>query len=95
MPLLIAQAVELLVGLFIRYIGPMLLQALVFFGLSFFTQSYVMQPFVAFITSALSGAPAMAVNALAAVSFDKAVTIILSAYVTAATGRLVLRRRAA
>ncbi len=92
MPALLVAAVRLLISLFIRFIGPMLLQALAFFGLSFITQNYVMQPFVNFITGALSNAPAMAIKSLAAVSFDKAVTIIISAYITAAAGRLLFRK---
>ena len=73
----------------------MLLQALVFFGVTFITQKYVTTNFVQFIQNALGGAPAIAVSALAAIQIDKAITIILGAYVTAGAGRLALRRRSA
>jgi len=93
MPVLFVWLVDALSGAAIRYIGPAILQGLVFFGLTFFTQKYVTTNFVSFIQGALGGAPSMAVAALAAVQFDKAITIILGAYVTAAGARLVLRRR--
>jgi len=93
MPALLAALASAIVSLFIKYLGPMLLQAAVFFGVTFVTQKYVTTNFVTFIEGALSGAPAMAISALAAVQFDKAVTIILGAYVTAGASRLALRRR--
>jgi len=93
MPALFAWLVAALSGAAIRYGGPLILQALVFFGFTFFTQKYVTTNFVSFIQGALSGAPAMAISALAAVQLDKAVTIILGAYVTAGASRVFLRRK--
>jgi len=94
MPALLLALAEAIIGFFIRYIGPLLLQALVFFGLTFVTQKYVTTNFVQYIQGAIGGAPATAISALASVQFDKAVTIILGAYVTAGAGRLVLRKKA-
>jgi len=93
MPALIWGFIEVLIGFVIRYVGPILLQALVFFGIQFVSQKYVGTPFLNYIQTSLSGLPVIVIEALRGVNMDKAMTIILSAYATAAAGRLVMRRK--
>jgi len=94
MPALLWALARALVGLLAKYAGPILVQVIAFFGFQFGAQKFLTQPFVAFIQSAISGAPAIAVQALSSVNFDKAVTIILSAYVVRAGSRVFLHKKA-
>ena len=87
------EAIQAIVGLAIRYAGPWIVQGLIFLGINFVAQKYITTPFLGLIESSLGGGPEMVVKAFAAIQFDKCVTVILSAYATAAGGRMVLRKR--
>lgn len=88
------------IGAFVRaffkhalaYAGPLVVQALVFLGLSIASQEYVIGPMVADLGASLNGAPEFFVQTVAYVGADQAMTMILSAYAARAAGRLVLRR---
>ena len=84
-----------LVGIFSAYFPRMVAKVLVFFGVKYAVRTFAMQQFIAYIQGALAGAPRVAVDALASVRFDQAVTIILSAYITAAAIRLVVQQASA
>lgn len=92
MPALLWAAIRALFPLLAKYLGPILVQVLLFFGLQLATQKFAVGPIVTFIQNALSGAPAIAVQSMAAVRFDQAITIILSAYVTRAASRVFLKK---
>lgn len=76
----------------VQWVGPLILQGLLFFGLTFVTQDYAMGPLVAELSARLAGAPAVFVDVFAYVGADRAMTMVLSAYIVRAAGRLVLRR---
>ena len=94
MPALLRIVASFLVGLLIEKGGNILARAFTFFGVAWVTQKYALPEFLSYLQGALSGAPQIAVTALAGVNFDKAITIILSAYIARAAGNVVLRKKA-
>lgn len=77
------------------YVPIFIIKALSVFGLAFVANEFIVGPILGVIQSSLAGAPAFMLECLAAMGFDKAITIMLSAHVVAMSGRLALRRRAA
>ena len=78
-------------------IGQWALQLLAFFGLGFAAQQYAVAPLLAQIQSYASGAGGEAVMWMAYLNFDKAITMIMSAYAARATlqgARAFLTKRA-
>lgn len=75
-------------------VGFWVLSALVFFGLQWGTTEFVVEPLLARIQEAFSGAPSDIIQWLAFLNVDRYVTIVLSAYATAASvGGLKLMRK--
>lgn len=75
------------------WIGPYIAMALAWFGLQLVVTDYAIQPFIAEIQGALSGAPQITFDLMGALGADRAIAMILSAYVTASAGRIFIRRR--
>jgi hypothetical protein len=81
-----------LAALGLRFIGPMLVQLALTFGVSMVTYHLGVGPFVALISTALGGVGAMVLGVLGGLNMDKAVTIILSAHLVRYASRVVFRR---
>jgi len=79
--------------LLIENIGSLIVKGLLAFNVGFVTYKWVTTPIVGYIMSSLSGAPAKALDALRAVAFDQAVTIILSAYAVRAALDIKLTKK--
>lgn len=78
--------------LFGTRIGQWILSALAFLGINFMTQKFAVDPLLGQIKSAVSGAPGEIVAWLGYLNVDKYVTLVLSAYATAAAaGALKMR----
>ncbi len=98
---MLAAALEFIYALVaagIRYAGPWIVQGLLFLGVSFVTHKYVATPVKDLIMQSLSGAGSLTtsiINALASIQFDKAVTIIVSAHIVAASSRVLFARKPA
>lgn len=71
------------------WVGPMAAKALVFLGITIVVQEFVMAPLIAQMVASMSGAPAAFVQVLGYVGADVAMSMILSAYVIRAAGKLM------
>lgn len=73
-------------------LGQWVLSALAFLGINFMTQKFAVDPLLAQIKSSVAGAPGEIVAWLGFLNVDKYVTLVLSAYATAAAaGALKMR----
>ncbi len=73
-------------------LGQWILSALAFLGINFLTQEFAVDPMLNKIKATFAGAPGDIVAWLGFLNVDKYVTLILSAYATAAaTGALKAR----
>lgn len=82
--------------LFATRIGFWILSALAFLGIQFAATEFVVEPLLDYIKGALGGAPATILEFLAWLRVDDYVTVVLSAYTTAAaTGALKMRKKPA
>lgn len=90
MPFLAALLVNVFRWLLFTYAGKLVLSVLVFFGLSFTTQKLVTAPFTGAIQAMATATPsgefaALAVQWMGVLNFDRALTMICAAFVTAQT----------
>lgn len=75
-------------------LGQWILSALAFLGLYWASSEFLVGPFLDRIQSSFSGAPAALVQTIAYLRIDQYITIVLSAYATAAAGgALKMRKR--
>lgn len=81
-----------LVQFAMQYGGPFVLQVLLFLGISMTALEFGIDPLVAELEGYLTGAPEFFVDTLAFVGADIAMTMILSAYVTRAAGKIIFRK---
>ncbi|WP_164240842.1 DUF2523 family protein [Stenotrophomonas maltophilia] len=73
-------------------LGQWVLSALAFLGINFMTQKFAVDPLLGQIKSSFAGAPGEIVAWLGFLNVDKYVTLVLSAYATAAAaGALKMR----
>ncbi|MBH1552422.1 DUF2523 domain-containing protein [Stenotrophomonas maltophilia] len=78
--------------LFGTRLGQWLLSALAFLGINFMTQKFAVDPLLGQIKASMAGAPGDIVAWLGYLNVDKYVTLVLSAYATAAAaGALKMR----
>ncbi|MCF3498206.1 MAG: DUF2523 domain-containing protein [Stenotrophomonas sp.] len=78
--------------LFGTRLGQWILSALAFLGINFITQKFAVDPLLGQIKASVSGAPGDIVAWLGYLNVDKYVTLVLSAYATAAAaGALKMR----
>lgn len=89
----IGQAIRYLVGQLLSWIGPMIVSALLYFGLTFVSSEYAIAPLLSAIQAQLSGLPAVGLDVLGFVKADVAISMILSAYITRAATQISLRRK--
>lgn len=76
-------------------LGQWVLSALAFLGIYWASSEFLVGPFLQHIQNSLGQAPSEVINTLAYINIDKYVTIVLSAYATAAaTGALKMKKRA-
>lgn len=75
-------------------LGQWVLSALAFLGINFITQKFAVDPILGQIKSSIAGAPGEIVAWLGYLNVDKYVTLILSAYATAAAAGALKMRRA-
>lgn len=74
--------------------GEWILSALAFLGLYWASSEFLVGPFLDQIKSSFSGAPAVLLQTVAYLRIDQYITIVLSAYATAAaSGALKMRKR--
>lgn len=85
--------IALLGRLFASRLGHWITSALLFIGISFGVQNFATEPLLAYISQQFSGLPSDAVAWLGFTNFDRALTIIFSAYSVRMASGFVLRRR--
>lgn len=76
----------------LKWVGPIFLQGLAFLGISMVVADWGIGPIIQQMQQAFSGAPQVFVQIVAYVNGDVAMSMILSAYVVRASGRLVFQR---
>ncbi|WP_225562399.1 DUF2523 family protein [Pseudoxanthomonas sp. PXM04] len=77
-------------------VGQWVLAGLAFLGLNLVTQEFVVGPMLNYVQTSLAGAPGDLVALMGYLRIDQYVTIVMSAYATAASGKaLKLRKKAA
>ena len=81
MPAIIATFLAALSRLFASRIGAWVVALLLYFGISIGGYKMAVEPLLSSIKSTLSGLSADAVNWIAFLGLDKAITIVFSAYV--------------
>lgn len=90
MPALAALLVTVIRWLLFTYAGKLVLSLLAYFGIAFTTQHFVTAPFTATIASMANSSPsgefgALALRWMGVLNFDRALTMICAAFVTAQT----------
>lgn len=78
--------------LFFSRVGQWVLTALLFLGIQFGSQKFVVEPLRAAIQSSFSGLDSQSLAWMAYLNVDRAITIVLSAFASAAGSRMVLKR---
>jgi len=78
----------------IQYAGPWIASALLSLGLSWGTYKVVTQPVLNYIRDAMGSMGSLAAQIVAFLAVDKAITIVLSAYVVASATKVVLKKKA-
>ena len=78
--------------LFFSRAGQWLLTALLFLGIQFGSQKLVVEPLLSSIQSSFGGLSAGTVAWMAYLNVDRAITIVLSAFASAAGSRVILKR---
>ncbi|GAA0708511.1 DUF2523 domain-containing protein [Dyella marensis] len=92
MPAIIALVGRMLLWLVSTYAGQWVLKILVTLGLTVVTNKVAMPALLSLVQSYANGLPSVAYQTFGALGMDVACSMLLSASVTSATGRLVLRR---
>lgn len=98
MPIVFGALVAAIGRLFATQLGRWIAAAMLWLGIGFATQAAVAGPGIEYFQSILTGGSGVAVDWMAFLMFDKALTMVLSAYATRATisaGKVFLARRAA
>jgi len=92
MPAIIAWVGAAIAWVFSKKLGQWIVGAMVFLGLQFAVNTYAVGPLLDQIKSIANGAGGDALGWIAFFNLDKYISIILSAYATAATSGVVLRK---
>lgn len=91
MPAIIALVGRMLLWLFSTYAGQWVLKILIALGISVTTTKVVLPAILAIVKNYASGLTSQLYQVFGAIGFDVAITMILSAVVASATGKMTLR----
>lgn len=94
MPVIIAFLMRALSWLVMTYAGQWILKILVTLGLTVAVAKLALPALMSMVLSHMSALPPIASQAIGATGLDVFISMVLSAYVTAKTGKMAFRRAA-
>lgn len=75
----------------LKWLGPMIVQALLFFGISFATTKFAVGPLITWAQNEMSGAPQVMLEAFGMLKVDIAFSLIFSAVAAKLTSKFIFK----